>query len=484
MNPNSPGFPKHSRERGSVLIVALLFAAAIAVSIGSYMALATTSLKTANRSFYMNAALNLAETGVEEALWCFNQMHAGVAVNTAWTGAGWTTTAATGVDAPATQTFSGFTFAAGTTGSVKVYVDHANPGALVAPKVLALATISIPNQTPIIKEIEVTLSKRSYFAMGMVAENTINFDGNCFVDSWNSKFDDSNNPRAPHRAYHAPFAERDAQNYARPRDQVTGPNANALGSIGAGATVGVVIGVGSADIYGTASVGSTDPATAIQTGNAGSVGAPPDADGEDPAAISGGFQPQLEVPDTPTISNVWTVGATIGDGSTISYRTTGTISTMLTVSGNVTLHIDVPVGTNAINLTGGDDITIPVGSSLIIYTPGNIKADGNAIINNQNAQPLAFQLYGTSTTTQTIDVGGSTVFKGCIYAPNAAIKLHGTTGFEGSVVGETIRVTGNSAFHYDESLAGFTDNVPYGPSNWRELTSASDRAAVASLLNF
>ena len=41
------------------------------------------SLNLANRTFYNTAALNLAETGIEEALYAFNQVAGGVAVGTA-----------------------------------------------------------------------------------------------------------------------------------------------------------------------------------------------------------------------------------------------------------------------------------------------------------------------------------------------------------------------------------------------------------------
>jgi hypothetical protein len=51
-------------------------------------------------------------------------------------------------------------------------------------------------------------------------------------------------------------------------------------------------------------------------------------------------------------------------------------------------------------------------------------------------------------------------------------------------VAETIQVTGNAAFHYDESLANLDTNNPYGITKWRELTSATDRAAYASLMGF
>ena len=53
-------FPRR-HSRGSILIVAMLISAVIALSLGSYIALSRSSLKLANRSFYNTGAMNIAE---------------------------------------------------------------------------------------------------------------------------------------------------------------------------------------------------------------------------------------------------------------------------------------------------------------------------------------------------------------------------------------------------------------------------------------
>ena len=45
-------------------------------------------------------------------------------------------------------------------------------------------------------------------------------------------------------------------------------------------------------------------------------------------------------------------------------------------------------------------------------------------------------------------------------------------------------MTGNAAFHYDESLENFDTGNPYGIVKWRELTTAADRAAYSTLMSF
>ena len=54
----------------------------------------------------------------------------------------------------------------------------------------------------------------------------------------------------------------------------------------------------------------------------------------------------------------------------------------------------------------------------------------------------------------------------------------------GSVVAEDITLVGNAAFHYDESLGNLGDGNPFRVAKWKELTTAAERATVASKFNF
>ena len=60
-------------ERASVLIIALLLAAVVAISLTSYLKLSTDALTLADRTFLSSSAVNLAETGLEQAIWSFNR---------------------------------------------------------------------------------------------------------------------------------------------------------------------------------------------------------------------------------------------------------------------------------------------------------------------------------------------------------------------------------------------------------------------------
>ena len=137
-------------QRGSVLIVALIFAIIIAISLVSYIALANNSLKQAGRSFYASSGINLAEIGLEQALACFNEL-AATTPALAW--AGWTLdntpyNATTSPLTPsASRTFTGFNPGPGATGIVKVIAQQytgSTPTTTPRPNLPATTTRSEP----------------------------------------------------------------------------------------------------------------------------------------------------------------------------------------------------------------------------------------------------------------------------------------------------------------------------------------------------
>ncbi len=442
-------------NRGSVLIVSLLLSAAIAVSIGSYMTLSRSSLQLSNRSFYNTAAVNLAETGIEEALWSFNQVTAGASLWAAWTG--WTVSGSV-----AKRTFTDFSLNGNVTASVRVMVDIYNPTAAQTPRVFSESVVTLPNDTrTITKTVEVMLRRRSRFAMGLVARNQIRFNGNtASVNSWNSLYDDAGNLRG------TPVAYGDA--YKRDSGSI-GSTSVAVGSVA----------VNNADIWGFASVGSSS-VTDLSVGTNGIVGAFGSTAGYvDTTRVATDFTANFDVDTNPTTgSTLSSVGATLGTtGATATYRFAGQITTSLTISGHVTLILTAAAGVDAIRLTGTDQLTIDAGSSLIIYTAADVKLVGGGLV-NPNAQATSFQLYGTNPTSQNINLGGTSGFNGIVYAPNANVSIEGNPDVTGSIVANNITVQGNAHFHYDESLDSFGANNPYGVVKWRELLTSTERTTA------
>src|SRR5215217_7391181 len=161
--PGGPPFPMSTRHvgrrssRGSVLIVALLLAGIIGISLSSYLKLAITTLRSANRSYYGNSSIDYAEIGIEQAMACFYGVTAGTAAATAWTD--WTLSSSTN---EATRTFPSattyYTPGPGATARVKVYVQHYNFTG--TPIIVAKATITPSEGGVIEKFVKVTLRNR------------------------------------------------------------------------------------------------------------------------------------------------------------------------------------------------------------------------------------------------------------------------------------------------------------------------------------
>ncbi|MBI2518718.1 MAG: hypothetical protein HYV95_17725 [Opitutae bacterium] len=457
--PSSPALPAArrwpaARTRGTVLVVALLIMAVIALGITSYLNLSLGSARLAKRGFSQTAAFNLAETGAEEAVWSFNRANAGA--GDAWSG--WATSG--GV---AKRAFTGFDLGGNTAGSVKVYVDNFAPAGNVRPTVVALSTVQAPGDPPVTKMIEVSLRRRSHFTAGLMAKDRVTFSGTrTSVDSWNS--DPDNNPATEPVEYNE-------------------ETRNDRGSVASVSVANTAMLVNQADIWGYVSTGGAAP----QVGTQGSITGRSTPDGVqiDAARVATDFTatfPNVAAPEDGTLITKFeeTLGtehkATKWRSPSLSLNGKKT----LTILGDVTLVITAGPGTHAIDVTGQASIIIAKDSSLTLYAEGDVLIAGNGLAND-NLRPATFQLYGTNTheSGQSIHIAGNGKLSAVAYAPNADIQINGNGDVMGSVIGRSITLTGNAAFHYDESLVNLDTGMPYGISSWRELTGSGDRSAYA-----
>lgn len=481
--------------RGSVLLVALLLAALIAIALVSYLSLANNSLKQASRSFYASSGINLAETGLELAMARFNQLD-DAAATVAWDS--WTLDstpydAATSPFTPsATRTFTGFTPGPGATGTIKVFAQHyAGSTPTTVPKIVAKATITQDNAPPIEKYIEVILRKRSLFGDGLSALQDITVVGGSFEGkSWDS--DPDNNPSTP----------------ALPYTELTNTASLTVGSVGGN------ISLGGGEIWGYAKV--SDSTHTITGGSVHGLGETAD----DPDRRLDDFDAVFPMPTTPTSSsNVIT--ATVNSATQFPragdfavtesgkqvYYYNFPAAYSINLGGAVTNVLSVEPGKNvvfilnnrtvsgstvatSVDVGGNASIQIGAGGTLNIYTDGNVNIAGGGLV-NLNIAASSFMLWGTrdpaTAGQQTMDVRGNGVLTGVIYAPNATLDVRGGGSggvVSGAVVGKSVRFNGTTQFYYDEALADITVGNPYGASSWRELRLDLERAAYSAALNF
>jgi len=420
------------------------------------MNLSISSLRLADRTFYSNAAMNLVEMGVEEAMWSFQ--------DDITSGAGWVAWD-TSTGTVAKVQYGTFGFSGGVTGVTKVYVtDYTGIGS--SPVIICRAIITLPTGAPIEKWIEITLLRRSKFELGIVAKGSITFNGNnASVGSWESDPGNDGIGIVPY----------------------SGGVATDNGSIGS-ASVSSGISVNNADIWGTVATGSAS-AAAIDVGPNGLIGPYGTAAGiKDAASVSTDFTANFDAVMAPTGG---TVIAAISSSRTL---TSGTYripsislagSDKLDISGDVIIIITAASGTSGLSIAGNGEMNLASGATLKIYIEANMSLAGKGLL-NPNAQPSSVQIWGTSTnaTPQTISMSGNGSLNGICYAPNANVTIAGNGDVYGSFVANQVSVSGNAQFHYDKTLRYLNTGDPYGITKWRELTTAADRAAYSALMNF
>ncbi len=117
----------------------------------------------------------------------------------------------------------------------------------------------------------------------------------------------------------------------------------------------------------------------------------------------------------------------------------------LTLSGLITLHVD-----GNLTLSGGSKIVVTTGPVTIYANGQKIDISGGSLLNNTQ-NPKTLTIYGTvGLTTANLSGRGTQHF--LVYAPKAAITLSGGQNTFGSVIGNTVNLSGGSSVHFDQSL--------------------------------
>ncbi|MEX2044384.1 MAG: hypothetical protein WD941_03460, partial [Opitutus sp.] len=169
------------RRRGSAVITVLVLASVTAVIASSFLFRSSQEARLASRSYYQSAALNLAEAGVEEALYAIN-------TNTVDDDNGWELVSGTTADYTRAIT-SGIPFPQGT-GGIYIRIDDASG---TTPAITALGVVEIPQQPRIVKQLRVGGSgPMRLFGNGIVAKGTVTFSGSADIDSYDSSIGDWN----------------------------------------------------------------------------------------------------------------------------------------------------------------------------------------------------------------------------------------------------------------------------------------------------
>jgi hypothetical protein len=112
----------------------------------------------------------------------------------------------------------------------------------------------------------------------------------------------------------------------------------------------------------------------------------------------------------------------------------------LTINGNVVL-IALDVGGTSLNMIRNSRIIINTDSSLELYITKVASFAGTSIINPPPSPATAVRILGIETTELNFSKSSQTY--GGVYAPGASFSIDSTSQFFGSVVANTISISGN-----------------------------------------
>lgn len=446
---STSGDRRHAGERGSMLLTAMLFAAGIAIVLGSYLALSRTSLKVAHRTFFANDAANLAEAGLEEALYCFNLVAAGTSPSTAWSG--WTVAGAN-----AMRTLTPFNRDQNGVGLVKVFVEGYD-GTDSTPVVYSQASVTpFDGGAPIVKTVRLSITLTVGTAShGLVGLEGVSFTGTNYADSYVSN--PTNSATGPWLVYSSAIARS---------------NASVM-------VLGGSMSIGGGDIRGNLYL-----APGVSAPNASKVS----------GSIVTNYTAAYPFPAFPTaagVSQSYNLGSTLpaslpraGDQAATDgryyYFCSNTSIRSLTIAANRKVTI---VGTASVGMpvTAATPVVLPATSSLQVYMTGPLTISGTTL----NALGYAGALEIYTTTTSTCTFGNGTQVVAVFHAPYAAVDSSGNTAgnrLNGRFIARTITLSGTYDFHYDESLQGTgTAATSYVITGWLDLQSAADRGTVSGI---
>jgi hypothetical protein len=422
-------------------------------------------LKGASRSFLSLSNIDIAESGIEQAMACFYTQSTGVDSATAWSG--WTISGST-----AKRMFTGFTPAPNATAVVRVYVNYySNSGG--TPVIVAKATTTPPDGPVINKYVEVTMKNRSLWSNGIVAKTAITGDSNLVVDSWQSG--------------------DTATLYSTAGRRANGP----IGVIAAGSGA---LNVGdNATLYGSANTGGgtvSKTGSSKLTNTVGGTGWSSTLEHHDFAFTF----PAITVP-TPVGPNLITGNVTnnvtfprVGDVAAADgkyyYSWNGYVnnyaSKTMTVSAPCVFLMTGAASASTNVITTSSSATWTYGNSTAtveIYTNGSMYFDSGASF-FANGVPSRCKIYFTAPSGSQFHTGGGGTWSACIYGPNTAFNIDSGGDFRGSVIMSSCVLRGGVGFHYDETLASQGSGSGVAVARWKELQTSAERAVYESALTF
>lgn len=410
---------KKREEQGVMLVLALIVSFVMLIVAVPFIFKLSAQYRNAERSYKTLAALNLAEAGVERAIWELN--HGDIS---SWNGD----------DQLRSLDISSFQTSGGTAiGDIDVILINPESD---NPFIEATGKVPYIDDLTVVKKIRVVLEKTkpSLFDFGLFGNEGVHLNSNALIDSYDSG-----------------------------DGLYGGSNVKSQGDAGTNAIQYGCISLDSnAEIYGDAHSGpeSIPEDVIITESNSHIYG--------NKLALSG----LREIPSIPPPEGLPDRGdyfLGIGGQDTIS-ESGEYFSFMLDSNAKVTITADVTLYvTGEYSMGSNSKLEIADGVSLAIYLGGSFLQASNTQFDNISKDPSKLTLFGTDSFDGQMEWYSDQGFWGAIYVPRADVRCPSNTDFYGSLIANSIDINSNGKIHYDESLAGHgSSSSSCLVKSWRE----------------
>jgi hypothetical protein len=437
--------------RGSITLTALCFATVLAIGLSGYLALCQRSYQFSTRQMLADRARQLAETGLEEALWALNQGNwssSGPGGNVAWAVAG----------ASRTATISYGALGQGATGTVALTVANYAATGPAWPVITSAATVTLADGQVFTRTLQAATGPAPLFGNAIASAGSyVSFTRGGTVDSWNSDPDGD----AATAAVAYSFAAGNSNNYAAVIAAADSGTQSV--SLNQALVYGYLATAGKPVSYSTSGSppgrvkGPTTPATVnIDSERLGKSAFIPAADvfevvtpPTSGANFGGLLNTVLDLVDS--LLN--------GPSTEDTYKTSGNLTILgipllspnLTISRPIKLIVD-----GNLTLSGSGQITVTSTGLLQLFVSGDVTLGANGI-RNQTNDPRKVALFCTSSSTSdSLQYTSSAPFCGVIYSENKPIDIRQNATFSGALLsGGYVRFSSsatNPVFHYDSAL--------------------------------
>ena len=409
---------RDSKDGGYALVVAIVLTAIIASAVGASLRYVGTELRLTRHSTARVQAIHAAEAGLELALDAFDSVLQG--------GAGWSGWTAVGNSYE--RAITNLLPEEASALSCEFFVT-ANTNTLMVTATGTVTSAFLDDE--IIRGVQIVLETSAYhpYEFGMLGKSHVQLTGNSFMDSF-----DSTDPTKSTGGRYVP---------AKAQANITIATMSSDPS-------SAIHGAGNSTVRGDL---KTAPGGGLQSGGN--------------FAYTGTFADDLDV-EIPDVTVPWTLSPPFS--TSLNINNAGSSRT-ISISGDTDLEY------GSISVSGKGELTFTGNGKLRIYVDGQTQVSGKGQIIIDNAAPgnnLQVEFYvndhtqltglvlgsglasdlaimGTTNCTH-IHYSGKSDYIGVVYAPQANFHISGQGGMVGAAVGDTVQMTGQGDFHYDESL--------------------------------